>query len=80
MPNQVTRDQVVRWLQRNDFEELPGGKTSHRQFAHRRTGVKIVIPGHGPTDLTKKHFGMILRMLATAGFDRAKARADILAT
>ena len=40
----------------------------------------IVIPGHGPTDLTKKHFGMILRMLATAGFDRAKARADILAT
>lgn len=78
MANQVTRDQLIRWLQRNDFEEQPGGKTSHRQFAHRKTGVKIMVPGHGPTDLTKKHFGMILRALAAAGFDRAQVRQEIL--
>ena len=65
---------------RNDFAELPGGKTSHRQFAHRPSGVKIVVPGHGPTDLTKKHFGMILRALTAAGFDRTTARTEILAS
>jgi len=34
------------------------------------------VPGHGPKDLTKKHVGMILRALESAGFDRAKVRRE----
>lgn len=43
----------------------PGGKTSHRQYKGR--GVTIAVPGHGPTDLTKKHTGQIVRLLRQAG-------------
>jgi len=32
--------------------------------------------GHGPKDLSKKHVGMILRLLESVGFDRAKVRRE----
>jgi hypothetical protein len=34
------------------------------------------VPGHGPKDLSKKHVGMILRLLESVGFDRAKVRQE----
>ena len=65
MANQATRAQVERWLLKHGFTLKPGKKTSHRQFAGH--GVTITLPGHGPTDLTKKHLGMIRRALRAAG-------------
>ena len=62
----VQRADVERFLLRKGFVLQPGGKTSHRQYKGR--GVTITIPGHGPTDLTKKHTGQIIRLLRHAGF------------
>lgn len=72
---QVTRRAMERWLLDHGFAELPGRATGHRQF--ERDGVKVTLPGHGPTDLTKKHLGMILRQLERAGFDREAVKADL---
>jgi predicted RNA binding protein YcfA (HicA-like mRNA interferase family) len=72
---QVTRRQLLRWLLDHGFVELPGRATGHRQFV--RDGVKVTLPGHGPQDLTKKHLGMILRQLETAGFDREAVKQDL---
>ena len=47
---------------------------SRRQFV--LGACKVTVPGHGPKDLTKKHVGMILRALESAGFDRAKVRRE----
>jgi predicted RNA binding protein YcfA (HicA-like mRNA interferase family) len=69
MPSEITRRQMERWLLRNGFVLKAGGRTSHRQF--RGHGVTVTLPGHGPPDLTKKHVGMIVRLLEQAGFDRA---------
>lgn len=71
---QVTRRDVERWLLDHGFTELPGRATGHRQFV--REGVKVTLPGHGPQDLTKKHVGMLLRQLQTAGFDRGAVKRD----
>ena len=68
MANQVTRQQMQRWLLRSGFLLKSGGKTSHRQF--RGHGVTITLSSHGPNDLTKKHMGMILRKLKQAGFEK----------
>ena len=68
MPAEVTRRQMERWLLRNGFALKAGGSTSHRQFQGH--GVTVTLPGHGPTDLTKKHVGMIVRQLEAAGFER----------
>jgi len=69
----VTRRELETWLRQQGFEELPGGKTSHRQFRNE-AGVKILVPGHGPQSLTKKHLGLIVRQLTVAGFDRETVR------
>jgi hypothetical protein len=36
----------------------------------------VTVPGHGPKDLSKKHLGMILRLLESVGFDRASVRRE----
>ena len=69
MSAEITRRQLERWLVANGFALKPGKKTSHRQYEGH--GVTVTVPGHGPTDLTKKHVGMIVRKLEAAGFDRA---------
>jgi len=70
----MTRTDLEKWLLRNNFIQAAAGKTSHKQFV--RGGCKVTVPGHGPKDLSKKHVGLILRQLATAGFDRAEVRRD----
>ncbi len=75
MPAEVTRRQMERWLLRNGFALKAGGSTSHRQFQGH--GVTVTLPGHGPTDLTKKHVGMIVRQLERAGFDRATLLGEL---
>ncbi|HEY8503081.1 MAG TPA: type II toxin-antitoxin system HicA family toxin [Gemmataceae bacterium] len=72
---QVTRRQLARWLLDHGFVELAGRSTGHRQFV--RAGVKVTLPGHGPQDLTKKHVGMVLRQLESAGFDREAVKRDL---
>jgi predicted RNA binding protein YcfA (HicA-like mRNA interferase family) len=75
MPAEVTRRQMERWLLDHGFESLPGKKTSHRQYAGH--GIKIALPGHGPQDLTKKHVGLIVRQLVSAGFDREQVLREL---
>jgi predicted RNA binding protein YcfA (HicA-like mRNA interferase family) len=66
MTAQVEVGDVERWLRRNGFVEMPRKASGHRYFENG--GVKIVLPGHGPKDLTKKHVGMLRRQLAEAGY------------
>jgi len=66
---------MERWLLANGFTLKAGKKTSHRQFQGH--GVTVTLPGHGPPDLTKKHVGMIVRQLETAGFKRTAILADL---
>ena len=75
MPAEVTRRAMERWLLDHGFSQLPGKKTSHRQYEGH--GVKIALPGHGPQDLTKKHVALILRALVAAGFDRDRVRREL---
>lgn len=75
MPAEVTRRAMERWLLEHGFRELPGKKTSHRQYEGHR--VKIALPGHGPQDLTKKHVALIVRQLVAAGFDRSDVLRDL---
>ena len=75
MPAQVTRMGMERWLLAKGFVQRKGGKTSHVQFAGH--GVTITLQGHGPSDLTKKHVGMIMRQLERAGFTRDQVLAEL---
>ena len=75
MPAEVTRREMERWLLDHGFHELPGKKTSHRQYEGQ--GIKIALPGHGPQDLTKKHVALIVRQLVAAGFDRARVLREL---
>ena len=68
MAAEVTRRQMERWLLANGFALKAGKRTSHRQFHGH--GVTVTLAGHGPPDLTKKHVGMIVRLLEAAGFER----------
>ena len=70
----MTRMDLEKWLIRNNFTQVPAGKTSHRQFV--LATCKVTVPGHGSKDLSKKHLGMILRSLESVGFDRAKVRRE----
>ena len=66
----MTRMDLEKWLIRNNFTQAPAGK----QFV--LGSCKVTVPGHGPKDLSKKHVGMILRLLESVGFDRAKVRRE----
>ena len=70
----VQRRDVERWLLRHGFEQSSGA-SGHIQFSGY--GIKIALPGHGPNDLTKKHWGMILRQLASVGFDRRRVEGEL---
>ena len=69
MASEITRRQMERWLLANGFALKAGKRTSHRQFHGH--GVTVTLPGHGPPDLTKKHVGMIVRLLEAGGFERS---------
>ena len=75
MASEVTRRQMERWLLDNGFTLKAGKKTSHRQFQGH--GVTVTLPGHGPPDLTKKHVGMIVRQLESAGFERTTVLEEL---
>lgn len=75
MPHQVTRRRLEAWLLRNGFVLVKGKMSGHVQYERR--GVKIAVPGHGPTDLSKKHVALIVRALAAAGFDRARVLEEL---
>ena len=64
----MPRKQMERWLLRNDFSLKSGRKTGHLHF--KGHDVTITLLGHGPTDISKKHVGMILRQLESAGFEK----------
>ncbi len=68
MAAEVTLRQMERWLLANGFALKAGKRTSHRQFHGH--GVTVTLPGYGPPDLTKKHVGMIVRLLEAGGFER----------
>lgn len=68
MASEITRRQMECWLLANGFALKAGKRTSHRQFHGH--GVTVTLPGHGPPDLTKKHVGMIVRLLEAGGFER----------
>ena len=72
---QVTRRDMMRWLETHGFVQEPGKATGHLHFAG--PGVKITLPGHGPQDLTKKHVALIIRALERAGFDREQIRREL---
>jgi predicted RNA binding protein YcfA (HicA-like mRNA interferase family) len=65
MPRPLERRDVERWLLANGFTRAPGGKTSHVQFVGH--GIRVTLQGHGPKELTKKHVGMLVRQLRSAG-------------
>jgi predicted RNA binding protein YcfA (HicA-like mRNA interferase family) len=70
----VQRHDVARWLQRNGFV-ADHGRTGHVQY--RGHGVVVTLQGHGPQDLTKKHWAMIRRTLAAAGFDPNQVEREL---
>ena len=72
----MTRRRLEAWLLENGFHRLKGKMTGHLQY--ERGGVKITVSGHGAQDLTKKHVGLILRALASAGFDREQVKRELL--
>lgn len=39
--------------------------------------MKVVIPWHGPTDLSKKVAGDVVRAIVRAGFDKKRIREEL---
>jgi predicted RNA binding protein YcfA (HicA-like mRNA interferase family) len=76
MAAQIERRTLVRWLLAHRFTELRVGATSLRRFRHE-SGVVITVVGHGSSELSRKHVGMILRELEGAGFERTQIRAEL---
>jgi len=74
----TSKRDVERWLLANGFERLAGSATSHVQYRHLGTGVKLALPGHGRLELSKKHFGLLVRSLERAGFTRAVIRRELM--
>lgn len=73
MARQLDKRTVARWLLNNGFVELQSKASGHRHFK-AANGVKITLLAHGPTDLTKKHVGLLLRQIEHAGFDKGEVR------
>jgi len=73
----LTKQKLVKWLLKNDFQQLPSKQTSHRRYRHKPTGVVITIPMHGRPELSKKHLGMLLRQLEEAGFNKEQTRVEL---
>ncbi len=77
MANQLKRTDVAAWLRRQGFVERSSTGTGHWFYTHPATGVKIVLPGHGPLDLTKKVAGHIMRALESVGYDKERVRLEL---
>lgn len=66
---------MVRWLLDHGFTEVRS-RSSHRKFTRAGQGA-VTVAGHGPTDITKKQVGMLLRALSAMGFDGAATRTEL---
>jgi predicted RNA binding protein YcfA (HicA-like mRNA interferase family) len=69
----IDRRRVARWLETQGFVARTGA-SSHINYV--KGGVVVTLQGHGPTELSKKHVGMILRQLERAGYARADVRRE----
>ncbi len=77
MSYQINRHDVATWLVRNGFAEKSSARGSGHLFFEHASGVKVVIPGHGPTDLSKKVAGDVVRAIMRAGFDKKRIREEL---
>ena len=75
MAAQVTRRAMIDWLRRHGFQLQPGKATGHQHWV--KGSCKITVPGHGPSDLTKKHVALTIRALEKAGFNRDDVRKEL---
>lgn len=73
----LTKQKLIKWLLKNNFQQLPGKQTSHHRYRHEPSGVVVTVPMHGRSEFSKKHLGMVLRQLEEAGFDKNQARVDL---
>lgn len=66
---------MVKWLLDHGFEEARahGGL---RKFTLAGYGA-VSVAGHGPSDITKKQVGMLLRTLSAMGFDGRVTRTEL---
>lgn len=71
----VERKQLVKWLLKNGFAELPRKATGHRHFEQR--GVKVTVVDHGSPSVEPKHISLLARQLAPLGFDPKKVKKDL---
>ena len=72
---QVTRRAMEKWLLEHGFTLQAGRATGHRHYV--RDGTKVTLPGHGSQDLTKKHVGLIVRILERVGFSKEQIRREL---
>lgn len=63
----MKRRELEAWLLRCGFVLLPGGSTSHRQYAGH--GIKVTVSGHGPQDVGKPLLAGIRRRLRAVNPD-----------
>lgn len=79
MAHQVERDDLVAWLLRHGFERTrqQGQGSGHWYFTHTQSGVKVALPGHGRSDLSKRVVGHVLQALEGLGHDKASVRRQV---
>ena len=75
----VTKKGLIRWLESNGFERQSGRASGNLYYKHASSGVKVTVPGHGRTELSKKHLGMMIRQLEAAGFEKGQLRRELRA-
>lgn len=59
----MTSKEMIIFLLKNGFKQIPGGKGSHKKFYNQSTGKYTVVPDHGK-ELGK---GMEHKILKQAG-------------
>ncbi len=62
----MTSEKMVRFLKKNGFKEIPGGKVCHRKFRNPVTGRVVQVPYHSK-DLGK---GLEQTILKQAGLKK----------
>lgn len=43
----MTSKEMIRFLKRNGFTQIKGGKGSHKKFINQSTGRRTQVPDHG---------------------------------
>ena len=70
----MTAKQMIKYLKRNGFQEVPGGGGSHRKFWNPETKKTTVVPYHCK-DLKK---GMEQAILKQAGLKKQPCPASVI--